>query len=68
MSSTQQDAIFTAEQAHLSQVHAQLRNQEAQLTEELRVISEEAAKDIASMRGELFLGMADDSQKLETLA
>ena len=43
MSSTQQDAIFTAEQAHLSQVHAQLRNQEAQLTEELRVISEEAA-------------------------
>lgn len=62
------DPVFEEEQRHLSETYAKLQRIEVEVTEKLRAISAEASRDIASMRDEMAIDMADDSQALETWA
>ena len=59
------DEVFQIEQEHLSETYAKLEEIRDELEERLDVLAKAAKEDFADFRDELFLGSADDDQRLE---
>lgn len=59
------DEVFQIEQEHLSETYAKLEEIRDLLEKRLDALAKEAGEDFAAFRNELFLGSADDDQRLE---
>ncbi|MBQ6454634.1 MAG: ATP-binding domain-containing protein [Eggerthellaceae bacterium] len=59
------DEVFILEQEHLSTTYAKLEEIRDLLEARLDALAKEAGEDFAAFRDELFLGSADDDQRLE---